>query len=71
MDVGVTSIVLWMSANVDCSVGVLSIVLADVGIALTVVVLSIVEEVLKECWCLVDGPRRCWRCIDGVYGNTQ
>ena len=42
MDVGVASIVLWMLANVDCSVGVLLIVLADVGVALTVVVLSVV-----------------------------
>ena len=40
MDVGVVSIVLWMSAIVDCSVGVLSIVPADVSVALTVVVLS-------------------------------
>ena len=54
MDVGVVLIVLWMSANVDCSVGVLSIVLADVGVALTVVVLSIIDEVVKECRRLVS-----------------
>ena len=53
-----------MSANVDCSVGVLSIVLTDVGVALTVVVLSVVEEVLKECWSLVDPPSGCRRCVD-------
>ena len=38
-----------MLANVDCSVCFLLIVLADVIVALTVVVLSIIEEVLKEC----------------------
>ena len=64
MDVGFASIVLWMSANFDCSVGVLSIVLADVGVASTVVVLSVVEEVLKECWRLVDRPSGCWRHVD-------
>ena len=58
------SIVLWMSANVDCSVGILSIVLADVGVTLTVVVLSVVEEVLKECRCLVNRPSGCWRRVD-------
>ena len=49
MDVGFLSIVLQMLANIDCSVGVLLIFLADVGVALTVVVLLIIEEVLKEC----------------------
>ena len=65
MDVGVALIVLWMSENSDCSVGVLSIVLADVGIALIVVVLSIIEEVCKECWHLVDCPSGCRRRVDG------
>ena len=65
MDVRVASIILWMPANVDCSVGVLSIVLADVGVASTVVVLSVVEEILKECRRLVDRPSGCRRRIDG------
>ena len=51
--------------NVDCSVGVLSIVLEDVGVALTIVVLSIIEEVLKECRRLVDRPSGCRRRVDG------
>ena len=37
---------------------------ANFGVTLPVVVLSVVEEVLKECRRLVNRPSGCWRCVD-------